>query len=140
PASPDGVDVRMARSSSISGRVIDTNGEPVVGMAVSVGIPRTDASPTLVKVVGTDDLGEYRVGGLAAGTYVVSINPLTIDSSGFANRTQIFFPGVENAGNAQPMTLATGDQQTGVESVGAPSSTPPFAVAPHFATQSHLTL
>ena len=126
PRRPTGVDVRMERSSSISGRVIDANGEPVIGMAVSVSTPRTGAPPTLVKFAGTDDLGEYRIGGLAAGTYVVAVNPLSIDDNGFVSRTALFFPGVATPGDAQLITIAPGDQKTGVDFSGVMTSALPF--------------
>lgn len=88
PASPTGraiplaegewfneADVRLWRPAAISGRVIDEAGEPVVGSFIRVlpqvmvgGVARTAAGP----IVRTDDRGMYRIGGLAAGKYVVS--------------------------------------------------------------------
>jgi len=111
PGSTDGVDVRMPRSGSISGRVTDINGEPALGIAVTVSTPRTGAPPSLVKFAGTDDLGEYRIGALAAGTYVVAINPLSVDGNGFVNRTTSYFPGVATPGDAQAFAVAPGDQK-----------------------------
>jgi hypothetical protein len=67
--------IRLWRPGSIGGRIIDEAGEPVVGALVRVlpqvmvgGVARIAAGP----VVRTDDRGAYRIGGLAAGKYVVS--------------------------------------------------------------------
>ena len=67
--------IRMWRPASISGRITDEAGEPLVGALVRVlpqvmvgGVARVAAGP----VVRTDDRGAYRIGGLAAGKYVVS--------------------------------------------------------------------
>jgi hypothetical protein len=67
--------IRLWRPGSIGGRIVDEAGEPVVGALVRVlpqvmvgGVPRIAAGP----VVRTDDRGAYRIGGLAAGKYVVS--------------------------------------------------------------------
>jgi protocatechuate 3,4-dioxygenase beta subunit len=68
-------DVTLWRAASLTGRVTDENGDPVVGAFVRVlprvlvsGVPRVAAGP----ITQTDDRGVYRIGGLAAGKYLVS--------------------------------------------------------------------
>ena len=71
----DGIEVRMPKGAAISGHIVDQFGDPVE--AASVSARRT------VRVAGrmdtvtqattlTDDLGEYRLGGLPPGSFVVS--------------------------------------------------------------------
>ena len=129
PASPGGADVRMPRSASISGRVVDANGEPAIGVAVFIGNPRAAGSPTPVRTVGTDDLGEYRAGGLAAGTYVVGFNQLSVDPTGSVTGTLVFFPGTATASDAQVMALAPGDQKTGVDFAVEANPVLPFTLS-----------
>jgi hypothetical protein len=73
-AGADAVEVRLARSGAISGRIVDTLGVPVVNRPVLVALVADRGQPP--RTVRTDDLGEYRIGTLAEGTYVVSLNQL----------------------------------------------------------------
>ena len=69
------LEVVLARAAVISGVVVDLKGMPVPGYMVTVrrlnANPDRDASPAQFSGV-TDDLGEYRVGGLPRGTYDVA--------------------------------------------------------------------
>jgi len=114
-AGPAGIEVRMPRSASIAGRVFDMYGEAVARTAVTLEStdPRNAQAP--LKVVITDDLGEYRIGGLAAGTYFVAVTQLVIDPMGNVTRARMFFPGSTTAADATPVVLAAGDQKSGVD-------------------------
>ena len=105
----------MPRSASIAGRVFDLSGEPVMGMPVSV----MEAPGNPIKTVATDDLGDYRLGGLAAGTYLVAINQFSIDGAGYVARANSYYPGMPSAAMAQPLVVAPGDQKSGVDFSGA---------------------
>src|SRR5437660_3172569 len=62
-----GMELRMPRSASISGRVVDENGEPLV--MANVSAETTDGRITReVAATLTNDLGEYRLGNLTAGS------------------------------------------------------------------------
>src|SRR5207247_4490993 len=59
--------------AAISGRVVDGFGDPVVRAHVVVEV-RTDGNGTRAVAAGeADDRGEYRIGRLAAGRYVVAV-------------------------------------------------------------------
>jgi hypothetical protein len=69
-------DISLWKPAAINGRVIDERNEPVVGAYVRAlarvliaGEPQLLAGP----VTRTDDRGEYRLAGLAAGTYVIFV-------------------------------------------------------------------
>jgi protocatechuate 3,4-dioxygenase beta subunit len=91
PSSP--VAVRLARGAAISGSVIDGAGGPVVGARLTVRRIR-DATRDHVPITVTtrsDDLGEFRVGSLAAGRYEVAVDPsgdapAVVDGTGGATR------------------------------------------------------
>ena len=121
PAASSAVAVRMQRSASLSGRLFDMFGEAVPGIPVVVSRVTTTGPPVVVKTASTDDLGEYRVGGLAAGSYVVNVNnPLALvgpppPGAGPAN-------GIPSAvADAQMVQLAAGEQASGVDFSGVPS-------------------
>ena len=72
----DGLDVLLVKGAAISGRVVDDLGEPLPDMQVSVGRVVPGDGRLVFQMVGlatnTDDRGEYRIGGLPPGTFVVS--------------------------------------------------------------------
>ncbi|MBO0857556.1 MAG: carboxypeptidase regulatory-like domain-containing protein [Chloracidobacterium sp.] len=74
----DNVTLTLVRGGVITGRVTTSTGEPMVGVLVSVmmvkdfdGNPRRDVVIRGGLQRSTDDRGEYRIFGLALGTYVV---------------------------------------------------------------------
>jgi hypothetical protein len=66
--------VRLSRAVSISGRVLETSGAPFADAQVRLrAIPSDVAGQAGEQMVETNDLGEYRVGGLAQGRYEVTV-------------------------------------------------------------------
>jgi hypothetical protein len=78
--------MRMTRGSVITGVIVDQNGEPFAGATVSAmrHMFAGSGQRTLLPANSgqTDDRGQYRLWGLAAGDYVVSA------SAGFASPTR----------------------------------------------------
>ena len=80
------VALRMARGGVIAGTITDENGQPAFGAQVRVLQYRmVQGERTLGPVVGgapfsetTDDRGQYRLFGLAAGEYVIAASPRTV--------------------------------------------------------------
>jgi hypothetical protein len=72
PGTAATVDVSLPRAAVITGRVVDSNGAPGVriGVAVVRLEPRDAATPAQLQL-RTDDRGEFRAGGLVAGSYQV---------------------------------------------------------------------
>ncbi len=125
--------IRMRRSASISGRAFDAYGDPVIGLAVMIFPAEGGVSSPAAKVATTDDLGEYRAGGLPPGAYYVAVNQLSIDSVGAVNRTPMFFPSMSSRETAQALSLAPGDQRAGVDFSGVVTPAGLSAVAALFA-------
>ncbi len=76
------VTIRMQRGGIITGRVLNSSGEPVIGITVEATRVRDETGGTVTNslnsvdlILGrqTDDRGVYRIYGLAPGTYVVSV-------------------------------------------------------------------
>jgi hypothetical protein len=103
--------IRMAKSGVISGRVMDSNGQPVVGTTVEIdrysydnyGIRKLAAVPGLhypeaaFSFVRTDDRGTYRLYGLQPGEY-------------FLRTSQLFYPGVSEEAGAASIHIQSGDE------------------------------
>ena len=66
--------VKLTRAAAVSGRLVDLKGEPVVGGGVRLWRTDDGAPPgsRSMMTTFTNDLGEFRVGGLAAGKYEIS--------------------------------------------------------------------
>ncbi len=70
----ENVDVGLAKAAVISGQILDSFGEPVIGMTVTAERPATAGSlqTVVVATTQTDDLGNYRLGGLPQGSFFVA--------------------------------------------------------------------
>jgi carboxypeptidase family protein len=111
---PRDLEVRLARGAVMSGRVVE-QGLPAIGARV-VARPLEDTSATAPTYQAeTDDLGEYRIGGLPAGRYTVASNPpqqvlrivQALDPSreavqGIVLRRRPLFPGITTPGMPGP--------------------------------------
>jgi len=129
---------RLIRASVITGKVVDDNGEPMMGVNVSVLHKPTESEQedegprgkklemTSVSVVPTDDRGEYRVFGLKPGEYFVKAvetgesmfyyEQMQGSSGGTVLRelgsqyAPIFYPGVLQMDQAQAVTVTAGEE------------------------------
>lgn len=116
------VDVRMPRSASLSGRLFDLFGDAASGIPVQVSAITTTGPPVVVKTATSDDLGEYRVGGLAAGSYVVTLNnPLGLVAAPPPSAGPTNFPPPPSVTDPQTVQLTAGEQKSGVDFSGVPS-------------------
>ena len=133
----DKANITMPRGSAISGRIVDEFGEPVADAQVSAlrsawanGRRRLQPAGRMAQ---TNDLGQYRIYGLAPGEYYVSatlrgggdmvmmesvaatfvtrgaILPGAEPTSGYA---PTYFPGTPNGSDAQKIQLALGQEMT----------------------------
>jgi hypothetical protein len=70
--------VKLAAAGVVTGRVVDEDSEAMQGARVTVlrrSYERGFASFNPVGTATTNDLGEFRVAGIAAGRYFLSVNP-----------------------------------------------------------------
>lgn len=115
--------LRMERGAAISGRVVDHEGEPVVSALVAVraiagGTEPNAAAPALTD---TDDLGEFRIGGLPAGRYTVTTLGAPADERSSLTRLHERLqqdsatPLPAPAGTPSTIDLRAGDEVAGVD-------------------------
>jgi hypothetical protein len=124
-------DVTLFSGGVISGRISDEFGDPVTGLEMRVerytwgpaGRQLSTASTGGVFIpsgVRTNDLGEFRVFGLAPGDYVISTRsqqfgaPLTRGTAGARDRSEgyppTFYPGVTRPAEAQAVRVRAGQE------------------------------
>ena len=103
--------VRMSLGGSISGVVRDRSGAPVMLASVLAGRlgPAFDPANPLLTVT-TNDLGEFRFGGLEAGAYQIAARPPTPFST-----ATLQDPDAPPGSADQPVTVSLGADVSGVD-------------------------
>jgi protocatechuate 3,4-dioxygenase beta subunit len=71
----DNIDFALPRGGVIAGRVLDPYGDPVARVSVAPLMVRIGGEPSQTgPTAQTDDLGQFRLFGLAPGTYLVRVD------------------------------------------------------------------
>ena len=125
-----GVDVILPRAAAISGVVMDDAGEPVQQMWVAAARSGfREGRRELVSVIQTvtNDIGEFRLAGLAPGDYYVVAKERDARMTEFADEplgfAATFYPGTAVAAEAQPFRLTLGQEIVNVTLPAAVSRT-----------------
>src|SRR5499426_923618 len=121
----DGVSIELKRGGAIAGRVTDSRRRPVVEEGVVLmrmdegGRPQFLNSPMNTFLNVTDDRGYYRIFGLPAGRYLVSVGRGPQGFSSTAGRRiiypQTFHPDATEESKAEVIELSEGGEATGVD-------------------------
>jgi hypothetical protein len=124
------VDLALKRGGIITGRVLDANGQPVIGERLSVqALDETNRKRRVAlsnQSGETDDRGIYRLYGLSAGRYIVSIGrrpmPGSIQVGPGGNAPVTYYPGVVDESKATPVSVQINDEVQNVDiTLGRPS-------------------
>lgn len=118
----DSVTIRMVKGGVITGRVLDANENPVIGIYVTaIRIRDTEGKKTDVSGFSrmrlTDDRGIYRIYGLRPGTYLIAANfglPTGRTMSAYGDQSPTFHPS-STLDTAVQLTLSTGAELTDVD-------------------------
>jgi hypothetical protein len=123
----DAADIAMPKGASITGRVVDELGDPIAGALINLGLlQRSGNEITFVNAAPsttTDDRGNYRLGGLSAGRYVVMLNGAV---NGWAPNglpdwktpigwVKTYYHDAATLAAATPLALAPGEERNGVD-------------------------
>lgn len=114
------VDITLSPWGSINGRIVDELGEPLQGVGVQLLQVRYQGGRRRLVGAGgaarlTDDLGRYRIYGLAPGKYIVSAAVGDVAGADLPGYTRSYFPGTPNAGDAQFVSIDVSQQVTGID-------------------------
>jgi protocatechuate 3,4-dioxygenase beta subunit len=107
-----GAVIRLTPQGVIAGHVLDGSGEPIPEVSVQAIQSRQAGLSKRYFVAGsatTNDLGEYRIYGLAPGRYYVG--GAYRSDSGYA---AVFHPGVAEAARAVPIDVSAGGEVLGL--------------------------
>ena len=124
----DDLTVRLFPAATISGRVLDADGDPLSGGGVNLrGRAGNRGNIGSVSRAESNQAGEYRFDGLSSGTYYVSATAgewgytarrIPVDSSGKVSKVHdltTFYPAALSLADAQGVTLENGQQQAGID-------------------------
>jgi protocatechuate 3,4-dioxygenase beta subunit len=119
---------RMTPHAVIAGRILDQDGDPVQGVSVHAVRYRYTMGKRQLEPSGsaaTDDLGEYRIFGIAPGRYYLEATYRNFGMSMPGMRVAAkpveesyiptYFPGTADVGSAATIELAPGAQIRGVD-------------------------
>ena len=131
----DKADIAMPRGSVIAGRIADEFGDPIADATVTAMRSAWTNGKRRLQPAGrptqTNDLGQYRIFGLAPGDYYVSATfrggemamlemAAAVDAGGGAfgstpssGYAPTYFPGTTSGGDAQKITLNVGQEAQG---------------------------
>lgn len=122
------LEVALPRGGVITGRIEDEFGEPFAGIRVATMRSRYVNGQRRLVAVGptdiTDDVGQYRLHGLAPGDYYVSATNANVsfdvseDRLGYATT---YFPGTLMLGEAQRVTVTQAQETANVNFDLAPT-------------------
>jgi len=119
-----GITLRFIRTATISGRVIDSEGEPVSNAPVSLlQQGRNLGAPILLNNRGasTDDRGEYRFTNVDPGRYYLRVTPNTNGSFGefpashHSILVEQFYGGVRDFKDSSPIHVSGGENLAGLD-------------------------
>jgi carboxypeptidase family protein len=122
----DNIDFTLSRMSVITGRVFDETNEPMAGVRVLAMRTlffegRRRLVPTFGPLATTDDAGQYRVTGLAPGSYFVvadSRETWTVtegDVDQVMGYSPTYFPGSTNLTDAKRVTVGIGREASNID-------------------------
>jgi hypothetical protein len=111
------LDFSIDENGRLSGSVVDAAGQPVPHILVSVVEPASDPRKRFVTLGRTDDEGHFSFSSLPSGKYLLAVN---FEPFPEANRRtnaypSAFYPGVTDQPDAEVITLAVGENRTGLE-------------------------
>lgn len=120
-------DVALLRGGAITGRIVDETGEPVAGAQVSVMRTVVDDWQPSLRGEGqpsvTDGAGRFRVFGLPPGRYFVSATAMSVllRAQRRPGYVPTFYPGTEVATPAGAVSIAGGEEATGIDFAISPT-------------------
>lgn len=120
----DDIDLKLVRGGVITGRITDSEDKPVIEQQVNIQSPDSSGNPVRVinSMLGyqmslTDDRGVYRIYGLPAGRYRVSVgtNENQINASSRKTYPATYYGGTNEEAKAAIVELQEGSEATNID-------------------------
>jgi hypothetical protein len=115
----DNVTIPLYRGGVILGYLVDAYGDPVEGVSVQVvRAPGSRTSGAFSMSGSVNDAGEFRIGRLQPGSYLLFAMPNGSRSEGDPDTTAnvpTYYPGVLSPDQAQPIVVERGQTLSGID-------------------------
>jgi carboxypeptidase family protein len=119
------LDIALSRAAAFFGAVVDDLGSPIVDASVvaeTVRLVDGRERTTTAAIAQTDDRGEFRIGGLTAGRYVVSVSVGEIlimmgdqvarmVTGDEMRRARVYYPAAATLAQAERFDVRAGDER-----------------------------
>lgn len=116
------VNFSIQATGVITGKVLDTRGQPITNLTVSIFSAEGVTNEILERLEPyfeqrdtTDKQGQFRFSKLPSGRYLIAINLLKQYEKTSSGYPRIFYPGVLNLFDAGIITLNDGEQKQNIE-------------------------
>jgi len=124
------VDFRLEKEAVLSGRIVDRLKNPAPGARVAIWVKEFPDGQAILMFRGsarTNSAGEYKIGGLRAGEYYVSVLPAMLQprpaTSGNANGerspevsdVRVFYPNAFSIDTADPVRIRASETREGID-------------------------
>ena len=106
------IDVRVIKGAAARGKVVDTDGRPIAGATVKLGMPRFDARYVISRPAHTGRDGTFALTNLPAGGWLVEVE--LPQEPGALRPPIVYYPGVLLNGDASFVELVAGRTTEGV--------------------------
>lgn len=117
-----GLRLEMLPFATVSGRVLDDNGDPVSGASVELRSPRQGRLVSDGGAASTNDRGEFLISRAQPGRYLLAASHVEsrnivypVRGGGVSAYVTTFLPGVSDPEQAQWLELSPGSEQSGLE-------------------------
>lgn len=121
------VSVSIERGAAVGGVVQWMDGLPATGALVSyeAATPQTGTSTRSPlstpfgsrRTATVDDRGQFRLSGLAAGDYILSVSVAMFSSGSMPSQMRMYYPGVFRKSDAKPVSVRRGDERNDLQMV-----------------------
>ena len=106
--------IALPRALAINGRVLDEAGQPLAGVPITLRDRRGRNSIAVARPRSTNDLGAFRVHGLAPGDYILCAETRTMPMFGAPARRALAYettcyPSARDVTDAIPVSVTDGD-------------------------------
>jgi hypothetical protein len=120
------IDFALARGGVITGRVTDSEGQPVISLPVMLlkvvdGRPGQGYRTSDLQMMSTDDRGIYRIYGVLPGRYVVkvgspsNINRATTGGGRYPSYAETYHPDTKDYSKASIVEVTAGGEASGID-------------------------
>src|SRR5262245_50520589 len=119
------IEIHLQPGAVVSGRVLDEYGDPVANVRVSVESSTGAVNARTVASTATDDLGEYRLGGLPEGAFFPVVvtrgrpRQVEVGNQVYTDNSQdkTYYPNARSLDQAQPLSVHFGEERSGIDFV-----------------------